>query len=470
MIAPLVFALLSPQLDAILDVPDLKGANYGVIVTDLDGKVLYERNADLHVMPASNQKLISCAYALATLGPDYRAQTKIWKLRDRVVVESNGDPSLTYAQLAEARKTLRLNGRQPVYVKQAYRVGVPESWEVDDLPNRYAAKVSAFTFDQSAFEIWAKKGKPELRPSAFGVKLVHDATLGPGKTDYDPLKKIARYGDDLPQAETRLDTLALPEPDEAAASVLGKKFIPTDKAPDRAPDLVIEGKPLKEILKTCLVNSDNNMAENFMLMASAKLGDIHEDPYKFGRARVEKFLTQTVGIDPTEFHYFDGSGMSRHNFVTARTIAKLLAWANRQPTAPLWKSCLVSPMNGTLKRRLEGVDFHGKTGTLDMVVALSGYVRTKQGVDLISSVVLNQFNCSSAKARDIADNFTKSLYESNDGISSALSCRYEARSSDSRTARPHRYRADRPLSDGNPSRPGQDRRVEPAHAGVYRTQ
>lgn len=470
MIAPLVFAVLSPKLDTILDVPDLKGAAYGVIVTDLDGKTLYERNPDLHVMPASNQKLLSTSFALATLGPEFRPQTKIWKLRDRVVVESSGDPSLTYAQLAEARKTLKLSGRQPVYVKQAYQVGVPDSWEVDDLPNRYAAKVTAFCFDQSAFELWSDKGKPELRPGAFGVKLVHDPSLAPGKSEYDPLKKVARYGDDLPQAETRLDTLALPEPDEAAASVLGKKMIATDKVPDRAPDLVIQGKPLREIMKTCLVNSDNNMAENFLLMASAKLGDIHDNPYKHGRENVTKFLTQVVGIDGTDFHYFDGSGMSRHNFVTARTIAKLLAWANRQPTGPLWKSCLVSPSNGTLKRRLEGVDFHGKTGSLDQVVALSGYVRSKEGKDFIVSVVLNQFNCSSAKARDIADAVMKSVYESNDGTGSALSCRYEARSSDSRPASSDWHWVDRFARNGRTPRPRQDRRVKPADAGLYRTQ
>ncbi len=80
MLAVLAMSFLSPNLDAILDVPELKGAVYGAVVTRPGGEVLYERTADLHVMPASNQKLISCAFALATFGPEYRPQPRSWKI------------------------------------------------------------------------------------------------------------------------------------------------------------------------------------------------------------------------------------------------------------------------------------------------------------------------------------------------------------------------------------------------------
>ena len=467
MIVSLLLTLAVYNLDPVLDVPELKGAVYSATVQALDGTVLYERNTDLRVVPASNQKLISCAYALATLGPDFVPKTKIWKQSDRIVVESMGDPSLTYAQLFQARKDLHLDGRLPVYVKQAYRIGVPDSWEVDDLPNRYAAKVTEFCFDQSAFEVWSENGRPKLIPGSFGVKLVRDKSLGSGKTVYDPLKKILRYSPTLPKSKIRLDTLALPDPDEAAASVLGRRFYPVTTVPSRAPDLVIKGKPLPEILKTCLVNSDNNMAENLMLMATAKREDISDDPYGHGRERVENFLFETVGVDPADIRYFDGSGMSRHNLVTSRAIAKLLQWANNQPTAPLWKSCLASPESGTLKTRLKGIDFHGKTGTLDMVVSLSGYVKNAKGEAVIASLLLNHFKCSSVKARDIADAFMKSIAETNDGPSVALFYGYEPRHSDPLN----------PLVDwnwfggsdhhGGPSRSWSDRGTQPTHAGLY---
>ncbi len=425
MLSTIAFLAISAQLDSVLDSPDMRGAVMGAIITDLSGNVLYERNSALRVMPASNQKLISCAYALHTLGADYIPQTRIWKEKNRVVVEATGDPSLTYSQLDIAKKKLKLTGKLPVYVKQAYRVGIPESWELDDLPNRYASPVSAFCFDQAAFELWAERGKAFLLPANFGVKISFDPALPAGASRYDPIRKRIRVGRNLPAKRTRLDTLALPSADESAAMVLGSKFYTTQSVPDRPADLVVKGQPLPEILKACLVKSDNIMAEKLLLMAAGKEGSIAQKPYDLARARVTKFLTETVGVQPEDLRIYDGSGLSRHNLVTSRGIAKLLKWSAEQPTADIWKASLVSPLNGTLKNRLKDVEFQGKTGTLDMVVSLSGYVKAKDGKEHIMSVLLNHFTCSSAKARDIADNFARTLWESSDGTAGALSWSHE---------------------------------------------
>ena len=472
MVFGIALALLNPKLDAILDSPDLSGALVSCIVTDLEGKELYSRNATTRVMPASNQKLISCAYALHQLGKDYVPKTRIWKEKNRVVIDSPGDPSLTYKQLVDARKALKLNGKLPVYVKQAYRVGIPDSWEIDDLANRYAAPVSAFCFDQAAFELWAERGKAFLLPESFGVKISFDPWLDAGASRYDPIRKTIRVGRSLPAKRTRLDTLALPSADESAASIFGSRFYTTTVLPSRPADLTLSGQPLKEILKTCLVRSDNIQAENLLLMGAAKDGDISARPYTLARERVSKFLTDTVGMDKQDIRIYDGSGLSRHNLVTARGIAKLLEWANRQPDAETWRACLVSPLNGTLRGRLKDVGFQGKTGTLDMVVSLSGYVKTASGEERIMSLLLNHFVSSSVKARDILDNFAKTLSETGDGLGVALSYGYEARRHRSLSghlslARNWFYR---PGGDGGFTRQGSDRRAEPAHEAVHRAE
>jgi D-alanyl-D-alanine carboxypeptidase/D-alanyl-D-alanine-endopeptidase (penicillin-binding protein 4) len=192
-------------------------------------------------------------------------------------------------------------------------------------------------------------------------------------------------------------------------------------------------------------------------MAASKQGPLGDHPYDLARERATKFLVDTVGVDKEDIRIFDGSGMSRHNLVTSRAISKLLLWANRQPTAPLWKSCLVSPLNGTLKGRLKDVDFRGKTGTLDMVVSLSGYVNQKQGHEVIMSCLLNHFTCSSVKARDILDNFAKTLYENASGTWDAIPYNHEARSSISRNLLTDWNWDDRLDRDRRTSRAGQDR-------------
>src|SRR5437763_1159683 len=74
---------------------------------------------------------------------------------------------------------------------------------------------------------------------------------------YDPFSKTAHVYGPMPAEPKLLDTLSLPDPDKAAASVLGSSFHVLDAAPDTAPELVLEGPTLPIILKECLVHSDN---------------------------------------------------------------------------------------------------------------------------------------------------------------------------------------------------------------------
>jgi D-alanyl-D-alanine carboxypeptidase/D-alanyl-D-alanine-endopeptidase (penicillin-binding protein 4) len=365
----------------------------------------------MRVVPASNQKLLSNAFALHALGPTFRPETRIWKTGSRTIVDSPGDPLLSHQILIEARQRLRLNRLLPVYVREAYAPGVPATWEVDDLPNKYAAPITAFTVDRGSFELWNVKGKPVLRPESYGIKI--ERTLVPGTTpqiSYDPFTRKVRVAGELPLVpEARLDTLALPKPDEAAAYLLGYRLVPTVEIPDRAPDLVILGSPTSDMLKACLPPSDNNVAEHLLLLGARAQGAFGSNPYPEARERLTAFLTNTVGVRKDDFRVFDGSGLSRHNLVTTRGIAQLLAWQNRQATAGIWRAALARPGAGTLAGRLQGVVFEGKTGTLDMVVALSGYVRGNDGNDRIVSVILNHFSGSSTDARNIADAFVRQV-------------------------------------------------------------
>ncbi len=80
------------DLDRILANSRLDGAVVSAVVTDMDGRILYEHNSSFHVVPASNQKLLSNSFALWELGADYRPVTRFWKLDRRIVIDSPGDP------------------------------------------------------------------------------------------------------------------------------------------------------------------------------------------------------------------------------------------------------------------------------------------------------------------------------------------------------------------------------------------
>ncbi len=409
MLHAFLLAAQTQALDAILTDPKLDGASVAAVVTDLDGRILYAHNPGLHVMPASNMKLFSNAFALYELGPSWRPETRIWKEPTRTVVDSTGDPLLTYGQLTQVRSQLLLEPNLPVYVREAYAPGWRDNWEYGDLPNKFAAPVCAFTVDRGSFEIWAKHGRPDFRPYAYGTKIVETVLPAGTLTVYDPFRRTLFADKSAFRKDGLVDTLSLPRPDDAAAQVLGSRLIVSDDLPSRPPDVVLKGTPVGEVVKACLPPSENQLAEQLLMLGARREGSLGPDEYRTALHRITDFLVRVVGVDAGELRIDDGSGLSRHNYVTARAITQLLAWENRQPTAELWRGALAHAGTGTLAHRLNGLTFAGKTGSLDMVVALSGYLETAEHQTRIVSIVLNEFGCSESEARAIADKFVRAV-------------------------------------------------------------
>ncbi|MCW5942739.1 MAG: D-alanyl-D-alanine carboxypeptidase [Fimbriimonadaceae bacterium] len=395
---PLLVVTLASSFDAILAGPEMKGAVVGVVVKELGGEVVYARSPDLRVVPASNQKLLSTTFAMHVLGADRTLKTRLWKEKGRVVVDSEGDPTMTHARLLEARQRLGLKGRVAVAVRQAYRPLTPPSWEWDDLANKYAAPVTAFTVDRSSFELWGDAGRLFFVPESYGATAKWFGAPGGPKVEFDVFRQTAIVRGQWPRTKTRLDTLALHEPDRAAATVLGGGAMTlVTEVPSRGPDLVLESPPLREIVSECLVKSDNQIAEHLLLLAAGT------GSYAEAAKRLKTFLTEVAGLDPNDLSPQDGSGMSRHNLVTSRALVGLLEWTARQPWGSKYREGMAAPGKGTLTNRLQGSRFQGKTGTLDMVSALSGFVTGADGKGYVVSIVMNHYGCSAAKAREVQD-------------------------------------------------------------------
>jgi D-alanyl-D-alanine carboxypeptidase len=241
---------LSDELEKVLSAQVLDGAIVSATVTDADGLVLFSKNSSTRVMPASNQKLLSTLFAFDQLGPDYIPTTKFTKKGRDIFVESTGDPSTTSAQLKSIREQLKPGPGAKVFVKAAYRPGYGPSWEWDDLPNKYAPRISAFSVDEAAFTFKLVKGQPESIPKEFHVTVVPGSPQLPFKMQYDQSKGRISVQGKWPAGDKVLDTLALPNPEQSAAELLGGSFagaattFPTD-----GDVITIAGTPLRTIFK-----------------------------------------------------------------------------------------------------------------------------------------------------------------------------------------------------------------------------
>jgi serine-type D-Ala-D-Ala carboxypeptidase/endopeptidase (penicillin-binding protein 4) len=112
-----------------------------------------------------------------------------------------------------------------------------------------------------------------------------------------------------------------------------------------------------------------------------------------GTRVVRQFLI-SIGVQPQDFFFFDGSGLSNQDLITPRAATALLTYAARQPWGQSWRGALpVAGVDGTLQHRFTKSPVKGrldaKTGTLGEVRALSGYLTTASGQTLAISILVN---------------------------------------------------------------------------------
>lgn len=396
------------KLDTILDSKDLKKAIVGAVILDADGRELYARNADLRLIPASNQKILSCAYAIGVLGPDATLKTKIWKRPDGILVHAQGDPSLTTAILKNAASKLALPDGSFVHVFQDFRVGHPYSWEWDDLPFTYAAPVTALSVDRGAWTLQSDKGKVIDPSLAVGVTVHRGRVTGRVGVSYDPSAARVVVNGSLSNDAAQLGRFSLPDPDLTAARLLGGRFKEWQESlPDSPPDLIIESPPIRTLIKDCLEPSDNLYAEHLLLTAARGEGELGDNPYAVANERMSRFFQNKVGLMPEDLRPTDGSGLSRQNLVTPRAIAQILKWTDSQAWSGDYRAALAEPGEGTLRRRMETVKFAGKTGTINAVSTLSGILNPGSPQRRYVSLMFNSAIVSSAKLRTLQDEFMK---------------------------------------------------------------
>jgi len=125
-----------------------------------------------------------------------------------------------------------------------------------------------------------------------------------------------------------------------------------------------------------------------------------------GLQAVKAFLVE-AGIDSEKIKLDDGCGLSRENFLTPRFQTSLLEYLFKRPYFNLFFNTLaVSGTDGTLKNRLAALDVkgsvHAKTGTLNGVTTLSGYITTQSGKNLVFSIFANRVTAT-AKVKQTID-------------------------------------------------------------------
>ena len=142
------------------------------------------------------------------------------------------------------------------------------------------------------------------------------------------------------------------------------------------------GRPLADSIRPMNKSSNNVMARQLLLTLGAERYGPPATPQK-GAQAVADYVTR-LGMDPIAVHVVNGSGLSRDERVTARLLGSLLVRGARMPFAAEFISSLsVAGYDGTTRRRFRGREeagaMHLKSGRLNDVAGLAGYVRARSG-------------------------------------------------------------------------------------------
>jgi D-alanyl-D-alanine carboxypeptidase/D-alanyl-D-alanine-endopeptidase (penicillin-binding protein 4) len=163
--------------------------------------------------------------------------------------------------------------------------------------------------------------------------------------------------------------------------------------------------PLRTIMPLLEKPSQNQIAEiMYRTLALEKTGVGTPDS---GRVVVQRQLA-AWGADTAGHAVRDGSGLSRHDYVTPETIVRVLDAMRRHPEFSTFYDALpVAGVDGTIRSRMKDTpaqgNVHAKTGTVDKARSLSGYVTTADGRLLLFSFLCNNFTVPTRAVEQVQD-------------------------------------------------------------------
>ncbi len=436
------------DIDRIMKLDQLQKSEVGIYAIDVaTNEVIYSKNAERAFNPASNAKLVTGAAALEELGPEHVWVTRISAKgigSDGVVdgplyLKGEGDPSLLWEDVLSWGAELAAMGVKKVpdgivVDDTAWEGGfIPPGFEQKDEDASYRAPFGPVSLNFNAQTVIVhadgKDAKHYLLPPNDNVQIVNKvkvvngsrARIGAKSETNGDGTKITLTGSIGADAEPARIKKRIDNPSLFTGSAFAKALeingievggeVRRGERPDRTRTLVYyESEPLAYVVYLMNKWSNNFMAE--MLYRSLGGGN---GPASTARARdaVEGFMKK-VGVAGKGFKTHNGSGLYDGNEITPKQIVELLDWMADRPNYPEFAASLaVAGTDGTMRKRLGKGSTKGtlraKTGTLNNVTALSGYMTTKSGRKVAYAILINDPPVKAWTLRGVQDELAEAL-------------------------------------------------------------
>nr|MDP2191126.1 D-alanyl-D-alanine carboxypeptidase/D-alanyl-D-alanine-endopeptidase [Rhodoferax sp.] len=430
-----------------------------LLVLDAEGKSAprLSHRANVPVNPASVMKLVTTYAALDLLGPAYTWRTPVFvegAVRDgtlfgNLYIKGLGDPKLVAERLWLLLRRVQGLGIQSiagdiVLDRSAFETTESDPARFDGEPLRpynaapdalllnFKSVVMTFVPDRSA-----NTAQVQFEPPLAGVQMQTSVPLSNGdcgdyraalKADFSDVRRIRFAGVYPANCAEKVWAVAYADPEsysvravEGLWRAMGGKLAGTVRE-GRVP--VVAGAPMNpvfemssptlvEVIRDINKYSNNVMAQQVFLTLSLQprgqngtLASLVAMPdavpvatREASREVLRRWWTERIGPDdvPT---LDNGSGLSRHERISAQALARLLQTAYLSPLMPeLMSSLPIAGVDGTLRRSRAASrgSAHLKTGSLRDVAAVAGYVHAASGKRYVLVAIANHANASAAR-------------------------------------------------------------------------
>ena len=452
LLAPLclVFAVGSANAIALSDKP-VAGSSIAVAYTLPGSKTIYGYNNETYFHPASTQKVITALAAVLYLGHDFTLTTKLLVqkkaidansnsllidkdgvLHSDVIIKFTGDPTLTTQKYRQMLAFLRdtgvkgINGRVLLDISRFSGKSRGNGWSWDDLPVCFTAPSASIvlnrncTYAELATDGVGSRATPVI-PAGIPIRITSDV-VAVSNRDYG--------GDCELEANLFIDnnyhltgclpadnngrpypiSLAIADPvrwgldwtvkilNDLDIKVTGGIEAVMTPSDDVQAIYQIKSAPMRDLVKYMLQKSNNLYADTIAKNIAAEYYNLPATYYRADRA-MRSILKQYADINLGNAYIVDGSGLSPHNLLSANNLLEVLSYIQKHNKNLGFMELLpVSGQSGTLQWRastsqepLKG-NVIAKTGTLQNVYNLAGFVKTKSGATVPFVIFANSIS------------------------------------------------------------------------------
>lgn len=377
-------------------------------------KMLIEYQADRYFTPASNTKIFTMYTTFKVIGD--KVPGLYYKIEgDSLIFWGTGDPSFLYTDVMKDRTVfdfLKSSDKQLYFSSTNFQENhFGPNWSWDDYLYRFQVERTPLPIYGNFFQLKKVKGENMLHinipvfkryfwakdSSGTNPPIIRD--YGSNLTDYFPQSKDSEFERNIPFRYS--DYLLADLLSDTLKRSIGLIGYPLEDYQ------TLNSIPTDSLLKELMHSSDNFIAEQLLLTTAGVLSDTLKTSIAINYAK-----NNLLNDLPDKPLWFDGSGLSRYNQFTPRSIVflwkKLLYEYGSERLFPLLAT---GGKYGTIRNyyKAEVPYIFGKTGTLRNNHSLSGYIKTDKGNVLIFSFMNSHYPGDSGDAKVHMENILKMI-------------------------------------------------------------